>query len=199
MPELKHPDFYNAHGLPMEDLFLSAMHNKGYHVDKDDKATPVELGGFVVPVAVQCFQAAALSYLAPLTSLPLIQLIGVPVSGQPHEVWNPVILATVRTYAQAVAPEKKLFTLDNNVTTGEAVAMASWALELGLPIFAWSFQPEPLYVPAQFNGSDIDELAFFYGCLGVTAVFHEAPDMARQLLANCNDLDGGCHGLCVMD
>ncbi len=41
--------------------------------------------------------------------------------------------------------------------------MAGWAHNIGLPIMAWSFQPEASYIPVQFNGSEPLELDFYYG------------------------------------
>ena len=47
----------------------------------------------------------------------------------------------------------------------------------------WSFQPEAKYISAEFNGDAYAELDFYYSFLKVAALFHEAPDMARQSLA----------------
>jgi hypothetical protein len=40
-PELKHPDFYNSMGYPMENLLLQKLKEKGYHTDYDDINTQI--------------------------------------------------------------------------------------------------------------------------------------------------------------
>lgn len=194
LPELKHPDWYNEMGYPMEDLFLNVLKTRGYHVDKEDMDTPTDLTK-VLPIAIQCFKSSALKYMTMKTNIPLIQLIGI--SDQyptPSSVWNEKILDDIKLYAQAVGPDKNLFTSNMNTSIAKAIQMASWAHERDLAIMSWSYQPEAIYIPKQFNNDEVSELNFYYGCLGVTAVFHEAPDLARQALISCDS--NNCRNLC---
>ena len=72
-----------------------------------------------------------------------------------------------------------------NTTTAQAVEMAGWAHARGLQFVPWSFQLESKYISPQFHGNGTLELSYFYGCLGAAGVFHEFPDHAREVLADC--------------
>lgn len=155
-PELKHPDWYNSIGYPMEDLFLEQIAIAGYHVN--DSNTPRDLNN-VVPIAIQCFKSSSLKYLTKKTNIPLIQLMGVSDSQPtPELVYNETVLDDIMTYAQAVGPDKKLFTTDWGVEFKQALKMRSWARERNLLFTPWSFQQEAQYIPLQFQGDAVMEL-----------------------------------------
>jgi len=200
-PELKHPDFYNSMGYPMENLLLQKLKEKGYHTDYDDINTPNDLNK-VVPVAIQCFKSESLKLLSKLTKIPLVQLIGTSDElPYPSMVRNEKILNDVMTYAQAASPDKKIFTTDMNTTVEEAIIMRKWAFDRNLQFVPWSFQLENQYIPKQFNNSSREELQFFYGCLQSNAIFHEFPDFARAIKDECrsnnnNKIDIGCLTQC---
>jgi hypothetical protein len=75
----------------------------------------------------------------------------------------------------------------------------SWAKQRSLFVVPWSFQQEQQYIPQQFNGSASNELHFYYGCLEVTAVFHEFPDFAREVVDQCSKNNGHCVNMCYFD
>lgn len=214
-PELKHPDWYNSmvsavlariyveitnnvassQGYPMEDLFISAISNAGYHVNDSD--TPRDLTT-VVPMAIQCFKNSSLKYLSTITNIPLVQLMGIS-NEQPDSasVYTEAILDEIMGYASAVGPDKKLFTTDWGVSVDRAVEMRSWAKDRGLQFTPWSFQEELQYIPDQFQGDASQEMLFYYGCLESTAIFHEFPDQARFIVAECEALESpSCLALC---
>jgi len=56
-------------------------------------------------------------------------------------------------YAQAVAPDKKIFSTDWGTSVAHAMEMRRWAFERNLIFVPWSFQLEEKYIPLQFNGS----------------------------------------------
>jgi glycerophosphoryl diester phosphodiesterase len=194
-PELKHPDWYSEIGFPMEQLLLQVLAKTGYHTNDD--LTPRNLRN-VVPVAIQCFKEESLKILATLTNIPLIQLMGVSAEfPTPLSVWNEKHLDDIMTYAQAVGPDKKIFTTDWGTSVPQAILMRSWAKTRNLFVVPWSFQLEAKYIPLQFNGSAVNELRFFYGCLEVEGVFHEFPDHAREVVDECRKKDGGnCANMC---
>lgn len=200
-PELKHPDFYNAMGYPMENLFLQKLKDKGYHTDYNDLDTPNDLNQ-VVPVAIQCFKSPTLKLLSTLTRIPLVQLIGTSDENPlPQDVWNEKVLDDVKTYAQAASPDKKIFTTDYNVSVAEAIRMRKWAFDRNLQFVPWSFQLESMYIPKQFNNDSRKELQFFYGCLQANALFSEFPDFARAVKDECQEdikmkIDRGCYAEC---
>mmetsp|Transcript_14385 Transcript_14385/g.21561 ORF Transcript_14385/g.21561 Transcript_14385/m.21561 type:complete len:373 (+) Transcript_14385:30-1148(+) len=196
-PELKHPDWYNLMGFPMEDMLLRNLEDAGYHIN--DPNTPSNLTN-VVPVAIQCFKNTSLRYLAERTKIPLVQLMGISnEQPDPAKVYTQEVLDEIATYAQAVAPDKKLFTEDWGVVPQQAVKMRQWATERNLLFVPWSFQVEDMYIPSQFAGDHEMELKFFYGCLQSSGLFHEFPDHARQVAEMCRAHDGpkgNCLELC---
>ena len=183
LPELKHPDWYNSMGFKMEDLFIDQLQVAGYHIN--DSETPRNMTN-VIPIAIQCFKSENLKYLSTITNIPLIQLMGISdTQPTPSLVYNMTVLDNIKTYAQAVGPDKKLFTTDWGINPEMAVLMRSWAAERNLYFAPWSFQQEDQYVPLQFQGDPLKELNFFYGCLESSAIFHEFPDRAREVVDQC--------------
>ena len=183
----------------MENLFLDQLAEAGYHIN--DPSTPHNLTQ-VVPIAIQCFKNSSLKYLAGRTKIPLIQLLGIS-NEQPDKsaVYTEEVLDEVMTYAQAVGPDKALFTTDWGVSVTQAIRMRKWAADRSLLFVPWSFQREQKYIPAQFNGSAAMEMLFYYACLSSTAIFHEFPDMAREIVDRCRkemntSRTGTCMKLC---
>lgn len=62
-PELKHPTYHKALGLPMEDHFLKMINAAGYNSKESS-------------IYVQCFEVATLQYLRSKSDIKLIQLLG---------------------------------------------------------------------------------------------------------------------------
>jgi len=185
MPELKKPSFYHDCGFDMEDIFLRSLAKNGYRWEKDDTETPANLAKGVVPIALQGFDMDSMKYVASKSSIPLIQLIS-KYKKTPRQAWNEKVLNEVATFAQAVAPSKDIFT-EFPITDAEALKMASWAHDRALPIIPYTLKPEPSTINTRkFKDDPYKELAFYYDYLGSLAVFHEAPDMARQYLAQVN-------------
>jgi glycerophosphoryl diester phosphodiesterase len=114
-PEIKHPDWYNEMGYRMEDLFIEVLKNAGYHYDINDSLTPRDLRS-VVPIAIQCFKVPNLKYLATITNIPLVQLIGTSAEfPTPLMTWNEAVLDEVATYAQVASPGMRLLLCINIV------------------------------------------------------------------------------------
>lgn len=180
----------------MEDLLITQLQEAGYHVN--DPQTPIDLKS-VVPIAIQCFKNSSLKYLATITNIPLVQLMGIS-NEQPDttKVYTESVLDEVMTYASAVGPDKKLFTTDWGVSVEDAIRMRSWATDRNLFFVPWSFQEESQYIALQFNGDAIMEMEYFYGCLQSTAIFHEFPDQARSIVDKCDSLGStdSCFELC---
>jgi hypothetical protein len=73
-------------------------------------------------------------------------------------VYNEAVLDEIMTYAQAVAPDKKIFSTDWGTSVAHALEMRRWAFERNLAFVPWSFQLEKKYIPLQFNGSTTAEM-----------------------------------------
>ncbi len=140
----------------MEDLFLKKLEQYGYHIN--DENTPRDLTK-VLPIAIQCFKSPSLKYLATKTNIPLVQLLGTSSElPTPEMVYNKQVLDEIMKYAQAVSPDKNMFTLDMGIGVKKAMQMRSWAKERNLVFVPWSFQQEDQYIPTQFNNDPVMEL-----------------------------------------
>jgi glycerophosphoryl diester phosphodiesterase len=137
----------------------------------------------VVPIALQGFDAASMKYVASKSTVPLVQLISM-YHTTVEAAWNEEVLDDCATYSVAVAPSKSVFTADG-VTNARAVEMASWAHDRGLAIIPYTLKPETSSIDTvRFRNDPYKELAYYYDYLQCLAVFHEAPDMAREHLSS---------------
>jgi glycerophosphoryl diester phosphodiesterase len=104
-PETKHPSYHDSIGLSMEEPLLQMLHDNGF-------AKPGHR------VFIQSFEVANLKAMAPLTELPLIQLVsdsGKPydfvLAGDPRsyaDLITPAGLAEIATYAYGIGANKNL-------------------------------------------------------------------------------------------
>lgn len=89
MIELKHPSYFAACGLPLEEPLLAALRRH-------------ELDHPRSPVTVMSFDSAALRALAPRTRLPLVQLL------DRGEVVDGPVLDAIEEYADGIGAHKEL-------------------------------------------------------------------------------------------
>jgi glycerophosphoryl diester phosphodiesterase len=147
-PETKHPSYFAAIGLALEAPLLAA------------------LDGFGGPVFIQSFEAGNLRELRGRTQHPLVRLT----AGAPPDV------AEIAAYADAVGPQKdQLIPRAADGSLGEPTALLADAHAAGLLVHAWTFRPEPDFLPAGLDSPA--ELARFYA-LGVDGVFADDPGAA---------------------
>ena len=178
-PELKHPTWFAAIGLPMEAAFLAALTANG-------------LTTADAPVLVQCFEPSTLRSLRRRTAAPLLQLIGA--SGGPADapgavfadMVTPAGLAEIANYADAIGVDTTLIVPRD--AAGAALPPTSLIADAhaaGLKVVAWTFRAENLFLPvANRRGDDLaahgdltGQLRAFYA-LGVDAVFSDFPAIA---------------------
>ena len=69
-PETKHPTYFDAIGLSLEEPLVRVLHANGYRKKKD-------------PVFIQSFEVGNLKGLRRMTDLPLVQLIDA--GGRPYD------------------------------------------------------------------------------------------------------------------
>lgn len=79
-------------------------------------------------------------------------------------MYNEAVLDEIMTYAQAVSPDKKIFSTDWGTSVAHALEMRRWAFERNLAFVPWSFQLEEKYIPLQFNGNATAELQVILKC-----------------------------------
>lgn len=187
-PETKHPSYFAAAGLPMEEALVKLLHRYGY---RDANAR----------VYIQSFEVANLKKLRAMTPLPLVQLMND--SGQPYDftlaarvegyadMAKPAGLAEIARYANAIGVNKNLIvprTQDGDL--GAPSALVGDAHALGLQVHSWTFRAENIFLPRELRSSaqphehgavEAELLRFMR--LGVDAVFADQPDAALRARA----------------
>lgn len=187
-PEIKHPTYFAACGLPLEAPLLAALGEHGYEAQPER-------------VYVQSFEIASLERLRAVTRLPLMQLL-LP-EGQPYDaaagggtltyqaMASPEGLAGIARYAQAVGPDKNQILPPDEagrLMPGRATDFVAHAHACGLEVHAYTFRAETRFLPLNFRSSDVPhetgdlaaELACFLA-LGVDGFFVDQPDVGVRL------------------
>ncbi len=174
-PELKHPSYFAALGLPMEDAFVATLQRRA-------------LAGADAPILIQCFETGALQRLRARLAAPLLQLIAA--SGSPFDrpdldyaaMTTPPGLADVAAYADWIGADAALI----EPTPGAPTALIADAHAAGLKVAAWTFRAENAFLPeADRLGDDPaahgrlrERLARFAG-YGLDAAFMDQPASGR--------------------
>jgi glycerophosphoryl diester phosphodiesterase len=174
-PELKHPTYFAALGLPMEDAFVAVLERRG-------------LTGTDAPVIVQCFEVGPLQHLNARIATPLLQLVAS--GGGPADrpdlsyatMTTPQGLAAIAAYAGWIGTDTALI----EPTPGTPSALITDAHTAGLKVAAWTFRAENAFLPeADRLGTDPaahgrlrERLARFAG-YGLDAAFIDQPVLAR--------------------
>jgi glycerophosphoryl diester phosphodiesterase len=157
--ELKHPQYYAANGVNMEDLALAALRAGGY----ETKGVVANLMGKTepAPVVIQCFDPRTLVSLRTKCDLPLVQLVP---AESASSLWTLPNLDAVQSYANGVGPPLSLFTAAG-VEYARGAEMMAQAAERNLVVHPWQLQSEKKYVGARFGGSTMKESLYFVCCL----------------------------------
>ncbi|MBI2261048.1 MAG: glycerophosphodiester phosphodiesterase [Caulobacterales bacterium] len=171
-PELKHPSYFAAAGLPMEDVFVAALERPGLTA--------------AAGLLVQCFEVGTLQRLRTRTDASLLQLVAAV--GGPADrpdltyaaMTTPEGLAEVADYADWIGADTALI----EVRPGEASALITDAHAAGLKVAGWTFRAENLFLPEiDRNGDDPamygrlrGRLARFAGH-GLDAAFMDQPGL----------------------
>ncbi len=175
VPELKHPTYFAALGLPMEDVFVAAVERRG-------------LTGGDAPLLIQCFEVGSLERLRARIAAPLLQLVaasGGPID-RPDLSYAAMItsegLAEIRTYADWIGADTALI----EPTPGSPTALIPDAHANDLKVAAWTFRAENAFLPeADRVGDDLaahgrlrERLARF-ATYGLDAAFMDQPALGR--------------------
>lgn len=175
VPELKHPSYFAALGLPMEDAFVAVLERRG--LTRAD-----------APIIVQCFEVGPLQRLRTCIATPLLQLVaadGGPFD-RPDLTWaamvTPAGLTDIAQYADWIGADTSLI----EPAPGAPTALIADAHAAGLKVSAWTFRAENAFLPeADRLGTDPaghgrlrERLARFVG-YGLDAAFTDHPGLAR--------------------
>ncbi len=174
-PETKHPSYFRALGLPLEEPLLAALEAAGYR-------------GRTAPVFVQSFEVANLQALRRRTDLPLIQLLeaaGQPwdfrAAGDPRtydDLATPAGLAAIAAYADGIGPDKRLIVPRGpDGSLGPPTSLVADAHAAGLRVHPWTFRADAAFLPAEYGGDGEQEIRQFFE-LGVDGLFTDFPDLA---------------------
>ncbi|GAB3176155.1 glycerophosphoryl diester phosphodiesterase [Micromonospora palomenae] len=182
-PETKHPSYFAAIGLPLEEPLVTVLRRNGLTHRND-------------PVFVQSFETANLRKLDALIDVPLVQLLDA--AGRPYDftaagdartyadLATPAGLAWIADYADGVGLNKNLIVpRDATGKLRTPTTVVRDAHRERLVVHAWTFRAENQFLPADFRiGADPNargditaEYELFYG-LGLDGVFADQPDTA---------------------
>lgn len=184
-PETKHPSYFRAIGLPLEQPLLTALQGIG------------------IPVFIQSFEVSNLQALAQKTNLPLVQLIhdsGQPydftINGNSHtykDIITPLGLKKITEYAQAIGVNKNLIIPRNqNNQIQSATHLIKNAHAENLLVHAWTFRNENNFLPVDFQNHPQEEYKLFFA-LGIDGVFSDFTDTAvmvrETILSNLDNMN----------
>jgi glycerophosphoryl diester phosphodiesterase len=177
-PETKHPSYFRAIGLPLEEPLLALLERNA-------------LSGPDAPVFIQSFEVGNLKALARKTRVPLIQLIG-PAHAQPWDLAaagdrrtygdliTPGGLAEIATYARGIGPDKALIVpVAPDGTLRPATSLITDAHAAGLLVHPYTFRNEARFLAKDYGADAIREYRRFFD-LGVDGVFSDFADTAVQ-------------------
>lgn len=141
-PETKHPTYFAAIGLPLEERLVAALDTAGWR-DAD------------APVFIQSFEVNNLKRLDGMTDVRLIQLVaaeGGPADGTYRsytEMLTPEGLKAVAAYADGIGPEKTLvIPRGPDMRLTSPTRLVADAHAAGLKVHPWTFRAENYFLPA---------------------------------------------------
>ena len=176
-PETKHPSYFRARGLPLEEPLLASLEKAGW-TDRE------------APVFLQSFETGNLRELRQRTRVRLIQLLDV--EGQPWDLADsgdprtyddlatPEGLAWVAGYADGIGPNKRrIVPVDADGRLLSPTSLVEDAHRAGLQVHPWTFRSEPRFLASGYDRPE-REYEMFYG-LEVDGVFSDFPDVAVRV------------------
>jgi glycerophosphoryl diester phosphodiesterase len=175
-PETKHPSYFAAIGLPLEQRLVDTLKAAGW--DRAD-----------APVFIQSFEVANLKKLKGMTKIRLIQLMsasGGPADGAAPSyaaMATPEGLKAVSAYAFGIGPERTMI----QPATGPATTLVADAHAVGLKLHPWTFRAENYFLLPDYrdgaspiaHGRLEAEIRHFLA-LGVDGFFTDFPDIGAK-------------------
>ncbi|WP_372162104.1 glycerophosphodiester phosphodiesterase [Xanthomonas axonopodis pv. cyamopsidis] len=194
IPEIKHPSYFKALGLPMEDKVLATLQAHAYTR--------------TAPVIIQSFETGNLRYLRDkigrTSNIGLLQLLGgaqmaLPDAGTDDapktygQMITPDGLKQVARYADAIGPDiRSIIPLDAQQRLGAPTSLVHDAHAAGLQVQPYTFRPENYFLAANNRSggavterNDAGALVELKAYLdaGIDAFFADDPGLARRALS----------------
>ncbi|MGQ3016127.1 glycerophosphodiester phosphodiesterase [Phenylobacterium sp.] len=166
-PEMKHPTYFEASGLPMGASLAAALRDNG--LDRRD-----------APVFVQCFEPKPLRAFRARSQAPTVMLVGAG-------TLSDGMLAELAEFADGLGPELKLV-LDVNAPGLAATGLIARAQAAGMKVHPWTVRSENSFLPAALRQGDDPAghgdaaalLRAVYGA-GADGVFTDFPELAVKV------------------
>jgi glycerophosphoryl diester phosphodiesterase len=182
-PETKHPTYFAAAGLPLEERLLAILQRAGLNYPN-------------APVFVQSFEVSNLQQLRQLglrtAAVQLLSATGAPYdtvargSGPTYaDLATPEGLRGIATYAQGIGPDKlQIIPRNADGTLGTPTTLVADAHQAGLVLHPYTFRAENNFLPVDYRvgtlptdyGRAIDE-QLTYLRAGVDGLFTDQADI----------------------
>lgn len=160
--ETKHPSYFRAMGLPMEEPLLSIL--TAWALDRPGS-----------PVFLESFEADSVWRMGEGTAVPVIYLLA---EGSPETTDES--LGAIARFAEGIGPAKSLIVpVDAKGRTGPPTDLVARAHQAGLLVHPYTFRPEIQFLPVTYAGDAGKEYCQF-AQLGVDGVFTDTPDLALK-------------------
>ncbi|MDE0002321.1 MAG: glycerophosphodiester phosphodiesterase [Rhodospirillaceae bacterium] len=175
-PETKHPSYFAALGLPLEEPLVAVLEEFG-------------LNRANASVFIQSFEVNNLRKLNEMTDVPLIQLVSAPFlapfdrqSSGGGLTYGDMItdagLREIAIYADGIGPWKGLIVpRDEEGNLAPPTNLIDRAHAVGLAVHAYTFRSDGNYLAPQYDGDPGAEYRQFFG-LDIDGVFTDFPDAA---------------------
>jgi len=171
-PETKHPSYFAALGLAMEERLVATLERHGYR-------------GTEGRAFLQSFETGNLRMLRGLTQLPLVQLI--EASGAPYDLASggdprtyadlvtPRGLGEIAGYASCIGPSKSLIIpRGGDGRLARPTSLVADAHVAGLAVHPWTFRAEGAFLPA---GVDLEGELREFLAVGIDGFFTDQADI----------------------
>jgi len=170
-PELKHPSYFRAIGLPLEPRLLQTLNAFG-------------VNSRTAPVFIQCFEVEPLQLLHKQTAVRLIQLLSgsdVPADRAwagdrrtGNSLASPEGLREIAKYAFGVGINTRMVVGSDSAAIPTHVVSDAHAA--GLAVHVWTLRRESNFLPKRYGGDPLAEVREMQR-LGVDGIFSDFPDV----------------------
>ena len=166
-PETKHPTYFRALSLPIEEPMLASLQAHGWN--RRD-----------APVFIQSFEQDNLRALRARTPVRLVQLVedAALVTGDG--------LKAIATYADGIGPDKRLVVpVSADGSLGTPTDLVTRAHDAGLFVHIWTIRIDKQFLPSGYGGHPEAEFEQFRK-LGVDGIFTDFPDAAAKAFSSAH-------------